>query len=319
MIENYYKKIRVLESCLGDCDYRYPQPEIAFYCPNCHHRKKKLMINIDKNYYKCWVCGKAFAGKSVIPLIKRYGDQNLLNEWLALTNERQLDVDLKSLIENSLTSDIIEPIPEIIKLPDECKNILEVKGSLNPFKNYLNARGITDKLIEKYQIKCCSEGRYKDRIIVPSFDVDAKINFFIARNIYREGIKYLNPSIRKSLIVFNELFISWENPVILVEGVFDALKVDYNCVPILGTALESSVIKDRIIEHETTVYLMLDNDAYEKQLDIIERFLSFGIKVYNVIIDKKDPGSMSRQEILENIKNAKLLDNKYELMKARLS
>ncbi len=319
MTENYLKKVRLLESFLGECSFKYPHPEIAFYCPSCHHRKKKLMINLEKNYYKCWVCGKKFAGKSIVYLINQFGNQNMLDEWLDLIGERQLNVDLKSIIENSLTSEAMKPMVEIIRLPDECKDILENRTSFNPFKRYLNLRGIDNRTIEKYKIKYCDYGNYNNRVIIPSFDVNGSVNYFIARNIYKNGLKYLNPNIKKSAIVFNELFISWDNPVVLVEGVFDAIKIDYNSIPILGTALESSAIRDRIIENKTTTYLMLDNDAYEKQLDIVDRFLSLGIKVFNVIIDKKDPGSMTKQEIFEKIKEAKELKDTMDLMKARLT
>ena len=44
--------------------------ELLFHCPFCKHHKKKLSVNIDKGFFKCWVCDTK-GGISYI--IKRFG------------------------------------------------------------------------------------------------------------------------------------------------------------------------------------------------------------------------------------------------------
>ena len=36
---------------------------IAYHCPSCHHRKQKLVYNIDNHMFHCWVCD--FKGKGL--------------------------------------------------------------------------------------------------------------------------------------------------------------------------------------------------------------------------------------------------------------
>jgi len=314
---NYLEKIQVLSEVLGECDYNPPHPEIGFYCPNCHHHKKKLMINLEKNVYKCWICGDKYSG-FVIDLLKHLSRYDLIERYKQFLSNVLLDQDIKGLI-NSVFSPITAQffIKKIIKLPEECKNINDYYGIINPYKNYLLSRGINNRLIEKYNIKFCDTGQYKNRVIIPSFNVDGNIDYFIARSIYKTGRKYLNPNEDKNNIIFNELFINWKTPIIIVEGVFDAIKVDYNCIPLLGSSLEQSLIQTKIMANKPNIYMMLDDDAYNKQLDMINKFIEWDIEVNNVKINKKDPGSMSKSQIFNSIKSSKSI-NSNQLLKEKI-
>ena len=57
-------------------------------------------------------------------------------------------------------------------------------------------------------------------------------------------MKYLNPPVSKN-VVFNELYVDWDEAVVIVEGVFDAITVGQNGIPILGSSLreESKLFK----------------------------------------------------------------------------
>lgn len=315
---NYFEKINVLRQILGDCDYKYPFPEIAFYCPKCKHRKKKLMLNIDKDVYKCWICGPSFAG-SISKLIKFVGNQSLLFEWKKLTNDNfDADIDIKELIESSLTSVKIRAEKKYVELPIESKDVLNNGLELNPYLNYLLGRGISKNLAKKYNIMFADSGNYGKRLIFPSYDTSGDLNYFVARSIYDNSRKYINPAIDKNSIIFNEIFIDWNQPLILVEGVFDAIKTDYNCVPILGSSFHGSLLLEKIMKYKPTVYLMLDKDARKKQIDFSESLLEWGMKVYNVLIDEKDPGAMTRKEIYEAIKSAELASYK-NILKERIN
>ena len=58
-------------------------------------------------------------------------------------------------------------------------------------------------------------------------------------------------------IVFNELFVDWKEKVYLVEGIFDAIAVGMNAIPILGSTINENsnlfkkLIKNRRNTHES--------------------------------------------------------------------
>ncbi len=149
----------------------------------------------------------------------------------------------------------------------------------------------------KYGIGYCENGKYTNRIIIPSFDKDARLNYFIARSYFdNASLKYLNPDVEKSEIIVFEVFINFDLDVTIVEGVFDAMKVRCNAVPILGKSVPDILIK-RLIEHHTSVNLYFDPDAKESTLKIAERLIDGGLEVYVVESDaQRDPGEMSTYE-----------------------
>jgi hypothetical protein len=67
--------------------------------------------------------------------------------------------------------------------------------------------------------------------------------------------KYKNPPISKDIVPF-ELFINWSSPLILVEGMFDALAVKRNAIPLLGKHIQKALMK-KIVTSEVKKYILL--------------------------------------------------------------
>lgn len=110
--------------------------------------------------------------------------------------------------------------------------------------------------------------------------------------------KYMNPKAAKSKIIFNELYIDWDEDVVLTEGIFDAIVAGKNSIPILGSSLkETSKLFKSIIINDTPVYVALDKDAEKKASILIDNLVKYGIEVYKVDISPyNDVGEMSREE-----------------------
>ena len=90
--------------------------------------------------------------------------------------------------------------------------------------------------------------------------------------------KYKNPPTSKN-IIFNDLNIDWDDDVILVEGIFDAIKCK-NAIPLLGSTLkESSKLFEKICYKKPNIYMAMDLDAQEKQLLIANKIKEYGINV----------------------------------------
>ena len=79
---------------------------------------------------------------------------------------------------------IKEEDKSIVKLPEEFKPMWE--KSSNPFYptlSYLKRRGITHEDILKYNIGYCESGLFSNRVIIPSYDENGQLNFFVGRDI----------------------------------------------------------------------------------------------------------------------------------------
>jgi DNA primase len=165
----------------------------------------------------------------------------------------------------------------------------------------------------------CFDGLYRGRVVIPSFDDDGDSNYFIARSYTKDSYKYKNPPASKD-IVFNELFIDWNDDLVLVEGVFDAIRAG-NAVPILGSTLRSdSRLLRKIVFNDTPVYMALDPDAADKERRIIETLLRYDVELYKIdVAGYEDVAEMPREVFLQRKKNAAFIDRDNYLLLNLLS
>lgn len=292
------EKLRIIRDILGG--YRQSSNEFLFACPFCGHHKKKMSVNFGINAFKCWVCDTR--GKSIYRLVRKFGTYQQKQKWLELDGRLDLSEFDKMFMEMN-----DEEIEQVTELPPEftslCNKRLPI-SSQRPLE-YLYDRGITKKEILMWKIGYCTEGRYSGRIIVPSFNNAGNLNYFIARSFVGHRMKYLNPPISKN-VVFNELFVDWDEPIILVEGLFDAIIAGQNAIPILGSTLrEESKLFQGIVLNDSPVYLALDEDAKRKQDFMIKTLFRYDVDIK--VIDTanvEDVGSMTREQFLSRMSRA---------------
>ena len=156
----------------------------------------------------------------------------------------------------------------------------------------------------KYNIGYCEDGLYGGRVIIPSYDGSGELNYFIARSFYEdEKMKYKNPPVNRNVIVF-ENQINWNEPIVLVEGAFDAFSVKRNAIPLLGKFLPTK-LKDKIFEMGVSeITILLDSDAVDDSTKHTDFFQRNGIKVKNIIPEGKDAGDMEFEYVSNLIKQA---------------
>lgn len=295
------EKLEILREVLG----RYYQSgqEYLFKCPKCNHSKRKLSINLDKGVYKCWICD--YSGLKLGKLVKRYGAYSEFQKWKDIDGS----VDIASF--DDLFSTKQKEQETIVSLPESFKTLTgRNKGFAARHANtYLKSRNIDREDILRWKIGFCDDGEYEGRICIPSFDNNGDLNYFIARGYGNQYPKYKNPPVSRD-IIFNDLYVDWEEPIVLVEGVFDAI-VAGNAVPILGSVLkESSKLFQKIVKNKSTVYVALDPDAKDKEQNIINSLLEYGINVYKIDVSQfDDVGSMTKSEFLQRKKDATIIDS----------
>jgi len=293
------EKLKLLKKALGRC--WTSEGEHQFHCPKCNHHKLKLSVNIDKGVFKCWICD--YSGTKISPLIRRFAP-SYYADWRLLEGEIDLDKY------DTIFADEVELPPQIIDLPENFQTLTGKKTRLKQKPlNYLYSRGFTDTDILNWKIGFCDFGEYQDRVIVPSFDSQGNVNFFIARSYTDDWMKYRNPKVSKD-IIFNDLNIDWDNDVILVEGVFDAMKCK-NAIPLLGSTLrENSLLFQKICERKPNVYLALDEDAKGKEFGIAKKLREYGIRTMSIkITPYSDIGEMPVAVVEERKQNADIVSD----------
>lgn len=90
--------------------------------------------------------------------------------------------------------------------------------------------------------------------------------------------------------------INWKYPIIITEGVFDAITVNFNSVPLLGKTINNALLQ-KLIYYDSDIYLSLDNDAKQTQQDLLVKLASHGLNnIHFIELNKKDPNQMGRIE-----------------------
>ena len=287
-----------IENILGK-SHKRARDNYAFHCPFCNHRKPKLEINMHtneegRNPWECWVCQtKGRTIRSLLYQLKTPKDQ--ASEILKYV-PRGGTVEYKQL--------------SIIELPKEFQLLYNASTTsvvANLVKKYLYERGFTDNDFIKYGIGYCTSGEYGGRVIIPSYSESNSLNYFVARAYDGNYFKYKNPEVSKDIIFFENL-INWNTPIILCEGVFDAIAIRRNAIPLLGKSITDSLYKKLITSKVTDIYVALDTDARDKALTISEKLLNQGKRVFLVDLPDKDPSEMGFRAFTELIQESVELD-----------
>ena len=265
------------------------QDEYMYWSPFITHHKRKLQINTQTGKWHCWVSN--VGGRNFFQLFKK----------VSATKE-QFDELVELVGENKFYKVKEEDKKNIVKLPDDFKPLWNGNDGIvkRHALTYLYKRGITDEDIIKYNIGYCDSGLYSNRIIVPSYDSNGRLNFFVGRDFYSSKMKYKNSPTSKDIIGF-DIFINWDEPIILCEGVFDAMAFKRNAIPLFGKTVSKSLQKKIIEFGVKTLYLALDNDAMSDTIKITDMFLSEGIDVKIMVLKDKDPSELGFEKLLKSI------------------
>ena len=81
-----------------------------------------------------------------------------------------------------------------------------------------------------------------------------ELNFFVGRDFYNSKMKYRNCTTTKNIIGF-DLFVNWDEPIILCEGVFDAMAFKRNAIPLFGKNVMKKLHKKIIESHKGMLYI----------------------------------------------------------------
>lgn len=271
--------VELLSDFLGDPKQHYESKgQISFDCPVCAEEKGldqgdgkgNLEINYIRHVYKCWACGETHG---------THGPLGKLFDGYATKQQKKVYNLIK---------------PEEFKQEDKKKVKLRLPEGFVKFKDsnprfiphieaykYLQSRGITDEMIEKYNIGYTVSGDFAYRIIIPSYNSEGQVNYFVGRAWVKKKMKYKNPaSVPKDEIIFNEHLIDWDKDIYLVEGAFDSFFLD-NPLVMLGKKMSKLIFETLYTKANGNIIICVDGDAWDDGLKMYHELN--GGRLYNKV------------------------------------
>lgn len=264
---DYSGVVDILEDILGEPklhnDYK---GQISFDCPVCSYDIKELdhgdgKGNLEVNYhnsvFKCWSCSETHSTHgSLYKLIKKHGNKKQLKKYEILRPDDNEENSKRTYKQVKLPKEFIafKDVSAGLKLTPQYKQAY----------NYIKKRNVTEEMLVRYNIGFCYTGEYENRIIIPSYDENKYLNYFIARSyLVKTKLKYKNPEAQKEIIIFNEYLIDWNETVYIVEGAFDSIFIP-NSIPMLGKFMSEHLF-NKLYDNAKKIIIILDPDAYGDQ------------------------------------------------------
>ena len=284
--------VYLLDKVIGSKGQKLKKPnEYMYWSPFVVHHKPKLQVNIITGKWHCWVSNAG--GHNLFQLFKKLNaTQEQFRELRGIVDETSYGYESNEVRKKGK-----------VELPKEFLSLV-YKHPSPVYKNammYLQRRGITYEDILKYNIGYCDQGLYTNRVIIPSYDEEGQLNFFVGRDIFESKMKYRNSPTPKNVVGF-ELFINWDEPIVLCEGPFDAIAIKRNAIPLFGKTILSNLRRKIIEKKVKQVYISLDRDAILDSIKMVEDFMKNDIDVYFVNLPEKDPSDLGFEKVIPLLK-----------------
>jgi hypothetical protein len=178
---------------------------------------------------------------------------------------------------------------------------------MKPKLKYLSDRGLSEEVVRQAHIGWCQKGKFASRIIVPILDEKEyywkgwSARLFGPESKYKP--KYLYPEgMDKRNLLYNSAALEKDpdKPLIVVEGVFDALPLWPLAVACLGKPSDSHL--DLLCSTKRRIIVCLDGDAWREGRALAQRLALRGKNAdYLRLPPKEDPCTIGRTNILKMI------------------
>jgi len=264
--------------------------EYMWWSPFVQHHKPKLQVNVQTGKWHCWVSNQG--GHNLFQLLKQ-------------TNaDKTLYKELSDVLGTSYYTGKDKGKKEVIlNLPKEAKPLWNGGDSVQKLHalKFVYERGLDMSDIIRYNLHYC---------------LDGVLNYFVGRDFYKSNMKYKNPPIQKDIIGF-DLYVDWNQPIILCEGVFDAMAIKNNSIPLFGKTILPKLYKKIVEKRVSHVTICLDDDAFNDALKIASNFMDNGIQVNFVKLKGNDPSDLGYHKMVEHLDTSTAVNFK-ELMRMKL-
>ena len=279
--------------------------EYMWWSPFIQHHKPKLQVNVQTGKWHCWVSNQG--GHNLFQLLKQVGAPRELYKELSDT-----------LGTTYYTSEKKDDKQVTLNLPKEAKPLWNGGDSVQKLHalKFIYERGLDMSDVIRYNLHYCLNGIYQNRIIIPSYDSNGQLNYFVGRDFYKGGMKYKNPPVPKDIIGF-DLYVNWSEPIILCEGVFDDMAIKNNSIPLFGKTILPKLYKKIVENRVSHVTICLDDDAFKDSIEMASKFMDNGIEVNFVKLKGKDPSDLGYKNMINQLDTSTGMHFK-ELMRMKI-
>lgn len=272
-------------------------------CVFCGTKKQKgtiFMTNTNRLCYICWhpdcVAAKAMLATKWLKEVDASAYLAYKNEINETENSSDTDVDkirkqIAAANRKILEKQKLELEQRLLADNESTKYFRKIDDG-TPLSavaiDYCKKRMIPEEIWRKFFI--AHEGKYHDRLIIPFYNKDGKIEYFQGRALTNIDPKYMNRCSTETHL-YNRDFVDKTKPVFVLEGPIDSMFVE-NGVATCGAG--SSANLDRELASYEQVFYIMDNDEagnkkagqlvrQHKQVFLWSKFLNdLGIGLHDV-------------------------------------
>lgn len=266
--------------------------------------------------------------KSKIQAIPSFEDEDdPLQEFLDSDGE-ELEFEGEETRKSSKTLSLrpVQPREDAFEWWDDLfLDILKPKTKLGQrIKNYLYERNIGMEIIRKYHLRYCDKRavrgknnmgrRFHARIMIPVLQ-RGKLVYWQGRTIKKEvKDKYKNPTegldvkVGAKDTLFGLDAARGRAQVIVVEGIFDAIKIGPGALALLGKGLDEARMRMIKENGATSMIIFFDKDVpQEERQEMLNAALAHmdDVRWTESATMNKDAGAMSTVEIADTLKQAR--------------
>jgi len=230
--------------------------EYLFFCPRgCHLERPKLSVNFEKGLYKCWKCNDV-KGTSLRKFVLEFFRDRIV-EWNKIDPPQAQDsFSAREVVEEDVGW-------VFIGISNWKRRFFEARHMMTPqVGQYLfDKKKLTERSLLQWNVRV-SQGDYST-ILVPSFGLNGAPNYYVQKTCTDEFTVARRPGVSQNQVIFNEFSIHWEQPIYLVENVFDAMRFPFgSAIPILGSSIRGdSRLVAEAVRNRAELIIFLDPDA----------------------------------------------------------
>jgi len=274
------EKIKEILEQLGGRRIRSSSRQVRCLCPFHDEKYPSFYVKIENNGlspYHCFGCG--------VSGILEY-----------LVSEKKIRARLIRENWNSLRESL---------RPAYLEKYLEKLTKYRP--DFLRERKIPEKILTQFKVRF---DKFNNSVVFPVYNHYNVLVGIIQWNPFWRTHYLFNPRFKKNYVLYGENLLKIEKDIILVEGVFDCLRLrsfGENSLALLGTSFSEEQEKKlrmlRIKFGIKKIFVMLDGDnAGDEGSQLIIRKNPDFIRISTP--RGKDPDDLTKEEYLELIKKA---------------
>jgi hypothetical protein len=215
--------------------------EINLNCPFCAKTNNPdpsfhLGVDVERSWFSCWRNRKFHRGRTLHRLIMALAACSY-NQACEILGQSPIWVNGEQFETLSFDEPTTAPPPQL-EFPVEFRAIDHSPGSARFVSYLMESRGFQPenipRVVSRYKLQCALRGPYKDRVIIPNY-IDQKLVNWTARSIYPQAaVRYLSLSdfqgamtSIKRCVYNSDALLKGGSILLVVEGPFDAIKVDF--------------------------------------------------------------------------------------------